>query len=255
MTLKKKLTLGLGFLFFLIFALAVFYSVYIGKLAQDAQDILKDNYKSLIYSKNMALALEDMRTAVGNIVFNPANESAAPGYYEKLFEANKAKFEENLGFERSNITEIHEEDYVAALNKGYELYGEISRRLVAGGGGAALYFSEFQPAAEKLQRIINDIHDINMQAVERKSQLAKRDSARIINLTAGFGVFCLILAFGYFWYFPFYVSNSIAYLAGRMEQLLKKSQITLDTKTSDESFILLQGINLLENQLDAKPKE
>ncbi len=255
MTLKKKLTLGLGFLFFLVFALAIFYSVYLGKLARDGQDILKDNYKSLIYSKNMALALEDMRTAVANIVFNPAHESAAPGYYEKLFDANKAKFEENLGSERGNITEIHEEEYVAALNKGYELYGEISRRLVTRDGGAALYFSEYQPAVEKLQRLVNDINDINMQAVERKSQLAKRDSARIINLTAGFGVFCLILAFGYFWYFPFYVSNSIAYLAGRMEQLLKKSQITLDTKTNDEAFILLQGINLLENQLDAKPKD
>ena len=91
-----------------------------------------------------------------------------------------------------------------------------------------------------------------MQAVERKSQMAKHDSARIIDLMAVIGVFCLILAFGYFWYFPFYISNSIAYLSDRMKALLKKSGIVLDIKTNDESFIILQGINLLENKLDAK---
>ena len=69
---------------------------------------------------------------------------------------------------------------------------------------------------------------------------------------AAIGVFCLILAFGYFWYFPFYISNSIAYLSGRMKTLLKKSDIVLDIKTNDETFIILQGINLLENKLGVK---
>jgi hypothetical protein len=71
---------------------------------------------------------------------------------------------------------------------------------------------------------------------------------------AGIGVFCLILAFGYFWYFPVYISNSIAYLSERMKGLLKKSGVALDIRTNDESFIILQGINLLENQLDEKDK-
>jgi len=91
-----------------------------------------------------------------------------------------------------------------------------------------------------------------MQAVERKSQMAKDDSARIIQVMAGIGVFCVILAFGYFWYFPFYVSNTVAYLSGRMKTLLKKSDIILDIKTNDETLIILQGINLLANKLDVK---
>ena len=51
MVLKKKLSLGLGFLFFIIFVLAIFCSYYIGKLSQEAGNILKDNYNSLVYSK------------------------------------------------------------------------------------------------------------------------------------------------------------------------------------------------------------
>jgi hypothetical protein len=60
------------------------------------------------------------------------------------------------------------------------------------------------------------------------------------------------LAFFYFWYFPFYVSNSISYLATRMKGLLKGMGIKIDTKTRDEAFILLNSIDLLENRFSAE---
>lgn len=255
MTLKKKLSLGLGFLFLIIFVLAIASSLYIGKLSQDAGNILKNNYQSLVYAKNMMTALEDTRTAVSSIVFNPADDQKAPEYYGKLFEAGRSAFESNLKSENGNITEIHESEYVATVNQGYLLYANLCLRIVKGDGGRALYFNECQPAFEKLMRAINNINDLNMQAVERKSQMAKDDAARIIRLMAIIAAFCLILAFGYFWYFPFYVSNTIAYLAERMRTLLQKSGIVLDIKTNDEAFIILQGINLLENKLDMKGQE
>ena len=141
---------------------------------------------------------------------------------------------------------------MATINREYALYAGLCLRLIEGEGGRALYFGEYQPALDKLTRDIQAINDLNMQAVERKSRTAKDDSARIIRLMALIGVFGLILAFGYFWYFPFYVSNSIAYLAEKMKALLDKSGIPLDIRTNDEAFIILQGINLLENKLDAK---
>jgi hypothetical protein len=252
MTIKKKLTLGLGFLFLIVFVLMVFYSLYIGTLSHDAENILKDNYKSLVFSKNMSSALEDMRTAISSIVFNQADNQGTSDYYLKLFEAGRTEFENNLKSENGNITEIHEKEYVDTVNQGYVLYTNLCLRIVKGEGSRAVYFNEYQPAFETLRHAINNINDINMQAVERKSQMAKHDSARIINLMAGIGVFCLILAFGYFWYFPFYISNTIAYLSDRMKALLKKADIVLDIKTNDETLIILQGINLLENKLGVK---
>jgi len=255
MTLKKKLTLGLGFLFLIIFILVIFYSYYIGKLSQDAENIMKDNYDSLVFSKNMISDLEDMRTAVSSIVFNPTDDRKISDYYLNLFEAGRTEFENSLKSENSNITEINESEYVATINQGYILYADLCLRIVKGEGSRAMYFNEYQPAFETLKHAINNINDINMQAVERKGQMAKHDSARIINLMAIIGTFCLLLAFFYFWYFPFYISNSIAYLSGRMKTLLKKSDIVLDVKTKDEAFIILQGINLLENKLDVKDKK
>jgi NtrC-family two-component system sensor histidine kinase KinB len=255
MTLKKKLTFGLGFLFLIIFVLVIFYSLYIGRLSYDAENILKDNYKSLVYSKNMISALDDMRTAISSMVFNPTDDKKTSDYYLKLFDAGKTEFENNLKSENSNITEIDEREYVATVNQGYVLYVSLCLQIIKREGSRAFYFNEYQPAFEKLRHAINNINDINMQAVERKSQLTKHDSARIIDFMAVIGILCLILAFVYFWYFPFYISNSIAYLSGRMKELLKKSDIILDIKTKDETYIILQAINLLENKLDKKDKK
>jgi len=58
---KNKALMGLGFLFLIIFALAAFCSNHVGKLAQETDNILKDNYNSLVYSRNMISALEDMK--------------------------------------------------------------------------------------------------------------------------------------------------------------------------------------------------
>jgi hypothetical protein len=251
MNIKKKLSLGLGFLFLIIFGLVFFGSYEIGKLSRDANGILKDNYQSLVYGRNMSSALEVMRTSVVSLVFNPSGGATRSDYYLQLFGGARSRFEASLQSELNNITEINEKAYVDALNQDYGLFIGLCLRVTGGEGSPALYFNQIQPAFQRVAGTINDITDINMQAVERRSQMTKSDSRRIVSTMAVVGIVCLILAFGYFWYFPFFVSNSIAHLAGRMRALLDKSGLSLDIRTNDEAHILLQGINLLENRLDA----
>jgi NtrC-family two-component system sensor histidine kinase KinB len=248
MVIKKKLSLGLGFLFFIIFILAIFCSYYIGKLSQEAGNILKDNYNSLVYSKNMISSLEDLRTAVSSITFNQTENKKTPGYFGQLFEKGRAEFEKNLSAENKNITEIHESVYVQAINKNYNIFLRICQQIKTGAGNSAIYFNEFQPAFEQLKKSIDNIHDINMQAVVRKSQITRHDAERTISYMAAIGAFCLILAFAYFWYFPVYIANSISYLAEKMKRLLNKMDVTLEIKTDDELYVILQAINLIENK-------
>jgi NtrC-family two-component system sensor histidine kinase KinB len=255
MVVKKKLSLGLGFLFFIIFVLAVFCSFYIGKLSQEASNILKDNYNSLVYSKNMASSLENLRTAISSIIFGQTEIRKRSDYFWQLFEKERAEFEKNLKAEKKNITEIHENEYVEAIIRNFDIFLRLCQQLKTGAGSNAMYFNEFQPAFEQLKQSIDNIHDVNMQAVVRKSQIARHDAKRTIEYMAGIGVFCLILAFAYFWYFPLYISNSISYLAEKMRQLLKKMGLTLDIKTDDELYVILQAINLIENNPGGKNKE
>lgn len=252
MTLKKKLILGLGFLFLIIFILAAFCSYSVGRLGQESANILKDNYDSLVYSRNLLSGLDDMKSSITSTLYNADRVGTMSDYYLKVFESGRNIFEINLKEEKNNITEIHEQKYVENLDHDYEMFVKLCLRLKSGIVGSSVFFVEFLPACEKLKQSINAIYDINMQAVVRKSQLVKHDSSSFINTMAIIGSLCLLLALAYFWYFPIYISTTIGYLSDRMKNLMKDSGISFDIKTNDEGYIIMHAINLLENKLGVK---
>jgi len=252
MTLKTKLILGLGFLFLIIFTLAAFCSYYIGKLGQESDNILRDNYYSIVYSKNMLSGLDDMKTSITSTMYNTGRAGTMSDYYVRLFESGRNVFETNLKAENNNITEIHEKEYVETLQQDYDSYVKLCLQMKTGLGGRSVYFDEFLPACERLKKSINAIYDINMQAVLRKSQLAVHDSSLFINYMAIIGSISLLLAFAYFWYFPVYISTTLSYLSDRMKNLLKNVGVTFDIKTNDEAYNILHAINLLESKLGVK---
>jgi hypothetical protein len=249
MKLKTKLSLGLGFLFAIIFAIAFFCAYYVEKLSNNAQTILRDNYDSLVYSRNMITALDDMRTAIDSGIFNPPGDKKIAQYYLQLFESGKAEFEKNLKAEKNNITEIHEKEYVDTLSSAYAIYLNLCDQVKKGSGSNSTYFSEILPCYEKLKQSINNIYDINMQAVVRKSEATKQLAANVIIYVSTIATLCIMLAFGYFWYFPLYISTIMSDLSSRMTKLLAKTGIASDIKTNDEAYVILQSITLLEKKL------
>jgi CHASE3 domain sensor protein len=248
MSLKTKLTFGLAFLFLIIFALAIYSSLQVQRLSKDARAVIKDNYDSLVYCKVMLLALDDMKTAVTNQAVDSLAKQMSQSDVQ-LFSAGKAAFESNLAKERKNITEIHEGDYVQELSTAYDLFLSLGAQTGQAKGSSVSSFKDFVSAYMNARQAISRIDDVNMEAVQRKSDSAATDANRMIASIGIAGAVCVILAFFYFWYFPFFVSNTLSYLADKMKELLKKTGVTLDTQTNDEAFVLLRSINLLENKL------
>jgi len=255
MTLKTKLILGLGFLFLIIFTLVGFCSYYVDKLGQESENILKANYESLVYSREMLSGLDDIKTSMSANMPDAGRSGAMSDYYSRLFNSGKNVFESNLKLENNNITEINEKEYVAKLNNEYDSFMKLSFQMKSGSGGNSVYFNDFLPACERLKQSINAIYDVNIQAVVQKSQLAKASSSKFINSMAVIGTICLLLAFAYLWYFPVYISTTMSYLSERMKNLLKSRDLALDLKTNDEAYVILHGINLLENTLGARQDE
>lgn len=102
MTLKTKLTWGLGFLFLIILTLATFCSYSVQKLGQESDNVLKDNYSSLVYSRDMLSALDDMRTSIESTIYNAGHAGKMSDYYLKLFESGRNIFEANLKAENNS---------------------------------------------------------------------------------------------------------------------------------------------------------
>jgi hypothetical protein len=246
MSLRTKLTLGLGFLFLIIFGLAAYNSFTIQQLSLEADRVLKDNYDTLVYCKNMLIALDDMRTAVGAQMLG-ADKSI--DYYSNLFQDSRSTFERNLTAEKNNITEVHEKDFVADLENSYNHCLSLSQQLDKDSRSPSVFFNEFVPTYLSVRQRILEINDLNMQAIERKNITTHKDAHAMTLSIAAVGALCVLLAFFYFWYFPFYVSNTLSYLVDKTRELLKMVDIKVEIQTKDEAFILLQSINMLENRL------
>ena len=92
MILKTKLTLGLDSIpdYFHSYRLCFYY---VGQVGQEADNILKNNYNSIVYFKNMVSGLDDMRTSIGSTQYNTSHKGSMSDYYLKLFESGKNIFE------------------------------------------------------------------------------------------------------------------------------------------------------------------
>jgi len=247
MSLRGKLTFGLVFLFLIIFALVIYGSFEIQKLSADAKAIIKDNYDSLVYCKQMLLALDDIKMAYADAAIIGGAQLSQLN--SQMLASGKSVFETSLSKEQNNITEIHEQDYVNDLSKAYSLLLNLGAQVNATKAVQVPIYKDFLSAYLSARQTISRIDDVNMEAVKRKNDAASADAARMTISFAIVGSICLILAFFYFWYFPFYVSNSVTYLVDKMRSLLKGMGISLDTKTKDEAFIMLHAMNLIENSI------
>lgn len=247
MKLKTKLTLGLGFLFLIIFTLILFCMDYIGKISNDSKNILKNNYNSVLYTQNMSSALDRMNISLNEFIFYKDDISFKFQSLKQDFDSAKTLFDKNLLLEKGNITEENEKGYLDDLYKNYNNFLTLSSKIIS---EDFLNQADLTTTYKSSRKLIEDIADVNMKAIYQKNQFADKDADNKKIYMAVLGSICLMLAFFYFWYFPLFISSSISYLAEKITNLLKKAGIESNISTKDESFVILKSIELLEKKMN-----
>lgn len=182
MKIKTKLTFGVGLLFLLIILLALVSGWFVNSLKKDTNNILTANYFSLQFSRNMILALEDI-----------SKDSSAV-----------ANFQLNLEKQKKNVTEIGEAEATKTIVEHFESL-------------------KINPAdstlSSLLRKDIAEVMRLNMQAIERKSNLAN-DTAESAYLWISFaGAMCFIIAFILLVNLPGNIANPIKELTNSIKQI------------------------------------
>ncbi|MBK7243163.1 MAG: HAMP domain-containing protein [Saprospiraceae bacterium] len=184
MKIKTKLTLGVGLLFLLIILLSVVGATYSNKLKQDTENILVANYNTLEYSRIMLLSLED------------SSEKALK------------KFEVNLQNQEHNISEIGEKETTEDLRNNFEVYKQKkSDSLILG----------------EIRKNIFTLMDLNMQAIQRKSEVAKETADKAVFWIALSGTMCFLIAFILLVNLPSNIANPIKQLSESIKQIASKN--------------------------------
>ena len=189
MKIKTKLNLGVGLLFVMIIVLSLIsaYSVFLIKV--DTQNILKANYNTLEYSRNMLLSLEnkviDERVSI-------------------------AVFEENLNKQMANSTGIGETAANNNLRKKFtELRNDWGSEIVK----------------NQIRQNIFEIMKLNMNAIKLKSDVATH-TAETANLwIAVSGTLCFLIAFNLLVNLPTNIANPIRELTQSIKEIANKNYL------------------------------
>ena len=213
MRIKTKLILSFGLLLGLVVCLGTVSSRYIYTSKADTDNILKDNYMSLEYTKNMLSALDS-----SNI--------------DKTIET----FELNLNKQENNITEFGECDLTKGLRSKFELFKQ----------------NKFDNSLKiDIRNNILKISTLNMTAIERKNEIAKKTANNAFLWISITGSLCFLIAFIVFFNIPSDIANSIKKLTDSIKEIARKNyskRVMIDSK--NEFGELAHSFNVMAEKLE-----
>ena len=142
-------------------------------LGQSSQNILKDNYRSVLAAERMGDVLDALdREALLRAVGRPA------GGDDDLVR----RFEEELRVQEGNVTEQGEAEVTRRLRAAWEDYRQVYRSAGAAEEPLAVYLDTVLPASQRVRSVAEEILDLNQDAMVRKSNEATRTAGRYLEV-------------------------------------------------------------------------
>ncbi len=212
--IKDKLRLGLLFLFGLVLLLAGLGIGFVYRLQRDSGAILKDNYRSLVY-------VREMQQVVDNLSEHRT--------------VDVEPFAENLRLEEANLTEVGESEATHQVRRAWEGFRRDSA------------FSRLPALRKALYRI----QDLNMQAIVRKNAAAAQ-SAETATLVIGIlGTLCVLIAFTFVVNFPSYIAGPLRQLTEGIRAVANRNySARMRVQTRDEFSEVAAAFNGMVDKLD-----
>ncbi len=183
MKIKTKLTLGVGLLFILIILLSIVAAKYIHDLKDDTDNILVANYSSLQYCNSMMNNIDDADSM------------------------NVSEFEKNLHNQENNISEIGEKEATQELRTSFNEF--IQNR-------------NDKSKIKHIQNNLFNIMEMNMQAIQRKSETAKATADDAVFWIVLTGTMCFLIAFILLINLPSNIANPIKELTESIKKIANR---------------------------------
>lgn len=212
--LKTKIALGSVFLFVLLVIVGGVSFFYINRIAEEASQILKNNYETLNYTRVM---LDELN-----------NFSDNGGAYDT--------FDKILRQQEQNITEPGERELTVSLRKNFE-------RLQQKGYADSI--------SRLIKNNINSIMQLNLQAIDNKNQLAQVSAENAKAIITACLTLCLLIGFTFLYNFPSSVAAPVASLTEAIKGVANKNysqRIHINKK--DEFGELAAAFNSMAERLD-----
>ncbi|WP_435371721.1 HAMP domain-containing protein, partial [Parabacteroides goldsteinii] len=210
--IKTKLTYGIGLLFAMIVLLGGLSVQNIYRMSADTQNILADNYNTLLYSRRMLDALERIKT-------DPVA---------------RTEFEKNLNLQKENITEVDENVATTHLVTQYESMKKDMNDV----------------SIQRVRMALNEVMSLNMASIYRKSQVAEHTAHEALLWICILGIICILIAFAFLIRLPRSINTPIRKLTdGIMEIANHNYEKRLDLGKYEEFAAVANSFNRMAERL------
>lgn len=220
MKVKTKLRLGFGFLFIVVLFFGATALYYIRDISENSKVILKNNYESLSFAR-------EMRGIIDNS--NIADDITA-----------RQKFEKFLKNQEHNVTEPGEKEATTKLRNALTHFSgkQNSRDTLVG------------PERE-IRRSLSAIEFLNMQAIIRKDNTARASVNRATLFLGLVGSFTFLVLFSFSVNFPGYIANPLRALIDGIREIGEKNYSKrLNFEQNDEFAEVANAFNQMASRLN-----
>jgi len=216
LSIRTKFALGMGFMFAIILVLMGFSAFYMNKLSNKTGAILKENYLSVVYAREMSEGLMNI------------NQEITTGFLSnrsldnQMIQTELNVVDKWLQLEKGNITEIGEDKLVATIEGAFAEYRDSILRF-SGSIPPANQILFFQKKLKFLSQQIVLLSEMNGRAIELKTDDAKLSSKNAVTGMTILGSFCFLIALSFTYSFASYFNERFFQLYNGIKEIVSSN--------------------------------
>ena len=242
-SIRTRFTLGMIFLFLIILVLSVFSGYYMNKLSNKTSAILKENYLSVVYARQMSEGIMNINQEITSAYLMKRNsDSLKIGKELGLINIS-------LSAEKNNITEPGEDQLVAGIDAGFAEYRKevlsFSRTVQSDAGVLFL-----QNKSGDLYNKLIALSEMNGKALEVKTDDAKASSQSALTRMTILATLCFLIGMSFSFSFAAYFNRRFFQLYYGIKELVSSNfseRLFFDGK--DEFSEISRVINEMADKL------
>jgi two-component system, NtrC family, sensor histidine kinase KinB len=248
-SVRTKFASGMIFLFLIVLVLAVYSGFFINKLSNKTSAILKENYLSVVYARDMAEGIRLINQEItGSYISGIMTDS--------IFIKKELNLVGNsLQSEKNNLTEPGEDKLVSGIESDFTDFSIAVKKNIS-----QLVSSEKLLALQKKSASLNQqlmvLSQMNGKALEIKTDDAKNASKKSLTQMTVLATLCLLVVLSFTFSFASYFNQRFSQLYNGIKAIVSSNyDQRLFFEGQDEFYEISLVFNEMAEKLNKNNKE